>query len=416
MEFFAEVAKIDAELERLGNALAVPFLYDLYVPYHKRFVDLRSDIIREFFVSYSMYPVVMLGTPIIRGIRTTADIDLSSSAVHIETLKRKGKSYGTDFPGSFVTWGNVHEFLNDSKIPLELIQLLWYFAVLRAKPLGIPHDKSKRYYNNIIPSPLSIFTILDRDNQPLVVSPFSAVMVLEVEKSPSEWVPYFPETFHVRRARAYTFVTDGRRVRFAGPFRTFVPDVDGINVGIEPGEALLDYYLGLAVFPFRGNSIGYVSSIYGGRSSPGYFLVLGRLPFSSEMYYLLNFGSTGDCGKRRIVGEGDFRLWAEDFNKALTVLHTKMNFREEWTGDMFFKLYRKWVEKSNSLLGIYEGHFLLKALALGINPFEESLDEILRHPRDPLFEIPHPVSLSKVSKDADLLIKNLLKIGLGIMI
>jgi len=416
MEFFAEVAKIDVELEKLGNALAVPFLYDLYVPYHKRFVDLRSDVIREFFVSYSTYPVVVLGTPIIRGIRTTAGIDLSSSAVHIETLKRKGKSYGTDFPGSFVTWGNVHGFLDSSKVPLELIQLLWYFAVLRAKPLGIPHDKSRRYYNDIVPSPLSIFTILDRNNQPLVISPFSAVMVLKVEESPSEWVPYFPETFHVKRAKAYTFVTDGRHVRFAGPFRAFVPEMKGINVGIEPGGAFLDHYIGLAVFPILGNSLGYVSSIYRNRPSPGYFLILGRLPFSPELYYLMNFGSLGTDGKHRIVKGEEFRLWAEDFNKALAVLHRKMNSREAWDKRIFFEIYKQWIEKSDSLLRTYEGHFLLKTLAWGINPLRESLDEILRRPRDLLFEIPHPVSISRVSRSADQLMDNLLKMGLGIMI
>jgi len=416
MEFFAEVVKIDVKLERLGNALAVPFLYDLYLPYRKRFVDLRSDVIREFFVSYSTYPVVVLGTPIIRGIRTTADLDLSSKAFHIETLKRKGKSYGTDFPGSFVTWGNAHEFLTDSKISPELIQLLWYFAVLRAKPMGIPHDESRKYYNHIIPSPLSIFTVLDKDNQPLVISPFSAVMALNVGKSSPERIPYFSKTFHVRRAKVYTFVTDGRHVRFAGPFRAFVPDLEGINLEIEPGEAFLDHYIGLAVFPLRGNSIEYVKSIYRERHSPSYFLLLGCLPFSPELYYLLNFGSTGDAGKHRIVSEENFRLWVEEFNKTLTVLHKKLDFQEVWDRRVFFRLYGKWIEKYNSLFRTYEGHFILKAMAWGINPLEESLDEILKHPRDMLLEVPNPASLSKISNDADRVIENLLKMGLGMMI
>jgi len=416
MEFFAEVVKIDAKLERLGNALTVPFLYDLYLPYHKRFVDLRSDVIREFFVSYSTYPVVILGTPIVRGIRTTADLDLSSKAFHIETLKRKGKSHGTDFPGSFVTWGNVHEFLTDSKISPELVQILWYFTVLRAKLIGIPYDKSRKYYNYLIPTPLSIFTILDKENRFLVISPFSAVMALNVDKSPPERVSYFSKTFHVRRAKVYTFVTDGIHVRFAGPFKAFVPDIEGTNFEIEPEKFFLNHYIGLAVFPLEGNSIGYVKSIYREKHSPGYFLLLGYLPFNPKLYYLLNFGSTSDDKKYRIVSEENFRLWLKEFNRALTALHKKLEFQEIWDKGGFFKFYEKWIEKQGSLLRTYEDHFILKAMAWGINPLEESLDEVLKYHRDIVLEVPNPASLSKISNEADRLVKNLLEMGLGIMI
>jgi len=406
-------SKLDRELEELGNVLAVPFLYDLYLPYYKKFVDLRSDVIREFFVHYSTYPLVFLGTPLVRGIRTTSDLDLSGRALHVDTLKGRGKRRGTNLWGSFVTWANVKPLPKDTGRLTELLPLLWYMAVLRAKPLGIPNESGK-YFNYLAPNPLSLFTILGRDDSFLVLSPFSAMMVLSVGED-SQWAPYFPEPFHVLKATAYTFVTDGKRVRFAGPFRAFVPDIEGINIGVEPGEAVLDYYLGFAVFPAQGSghvSMGLVNSIYRNRPFYGYFLVLGRIPLSLELYYTLNFGKSADRKVKSVEFE-KFKRWRSSLADAISVLSGKLDFEEAWGLAAISKLYGNVVKREGEKLTVPEAHLILKALAWDINPFEEPL---IPKSEELLFEVPNPSILGRISDDADRGIRSLLNSGLGILV
>ena len=409
------VSMIDKELARLGNVLAVPFLYDLYIPYHKRFVDMRSNVIRELFVPYSTYPLVLLGTPIVRGIRTTTDADFSQDAVYVKTLKTRGKHRGRDLWGSFVTWANFKELPKDTGGLVKLLPFLWYTAIIRAKPLGVPY-KGGKYFNKLVPNPVSLFTILDRDNNPIIISPFSAMMVLSVEED-SQRIPYLPYAFHARRATAYTFVTSGREVRFAGPFRAFVPEIEGINLDVEPGETVLDYYTGLAVFPaqgFRSVAIGPINSIHGGRKTIGYFLILGRVPICPRLYYALTFGSPLGGDEKRASME-DFKQWEGSLAKALLALGRKVKFGERWDAETFTKLYEDLIrrEEEDGEIIVPEAHSLLKALAWGIDPMSDIGSSKLT---EPLFEIPHPLILRKISTMVDGIVRNLLDAGLGILV
>jgi len=400
---------LDRELDGLRNALAAPFFSDLYIPYHKKFVDMRSSVIREFHVHYSTYPFVVLGTPLIRGVRTVAEsVDLSRGLFHIRTLKLRGSSHSRTFPGSFVTWGNIRPLPENSLLPGSL-GFLWNFAVLRAKPLAVPRGKT---LDRIYPTPLSLVTIVDED-EPLVVAPFSAVFVLEVTER-SVLVPHLPSSFYAREAKVYAFVSDGKRVRFDGPFPTFVPDFEDFQLDVTPGRAVLGHYIGLAVFPVDGRFIGPITKTDRPLQS-GYFLILDELPFDPELYYVLNFGrSAGEI--LRVAQVGDFEKWYGSFERAVEDLAKRVSFERELAWGLPPGLSRKPVARIEGELVVPEPHFALRIAATGEDPFDESVWENPFRPLDLEVEIPHPKALARISSKADYVVRELLNAGVRLLV
>ncbi|WP_456472030.1 hypothetical protein [Methanocaldococcus sp.] len=272
------------------NIHGFPFIYDIYLEIKNRHIDYNSSRPRIMFNLYNLYPLSFIELPIVRGVRTRLNKDLSSSIVSIKKLQtgRRDSDIYKKYPGTLITYGKVDIVEN-----LNLPFILKYFPYLYSKPLlyieDIKTNKHLWHLNCIVPNVTSFLSISNEIGEVEYLMPFSGAVFLDYSNKKISKRKVFGHKMKCLELFGHLLFINRKtlNVRYFGPFPIVVPKTsltDDTLININ-SDILITNAQGFINFRDKGYLLNNI------KIESGYILILNELPYIPELYSLANFGS-----------------------------------------------------------------------------------------------------------------------------
>jgi len=298
------IDEIDSVIEKgLGDVDAIgadvyPFIYDFYTSLTNMSVVHKKFDIKRYYTQYNIFPESFLNVPFVRGIRISPGLKtpgveeaLSSSLVHLRTIKKQGKAPGIwkKSKGTFVCYANIKKMDKVSR----LIDYVIYFNSMYAKPIVKIEEKNTGwrvwYYDKIYPTPFSYFSTQLKSGASVLMLPFTGFLISKLENENRVSVDIGGGELTGKYGISYVLVTNlgNTQIRYLGPYPTFFPDYkDFTEWEVNEEGFLMDYYMGfIIVRQHKGYLLNDIKN-----DSHGFIIPIMNVPFSSIFYAYATFG------------------------------------------------------------------------------------------------------------------------------
>ena len=267
----------------------IPFVYDMYLEIKDRHIDYKSKRPRIMFNLYGNYPLSFIELPVVRGVRTKLDIDLSSSIVRIKKLQtgRGNSRIYKRYPGTLITYGKV-DIIENPNLPF----IVKYFSHLYSKPLlymkDIEINKRLWHLNCVIPNITSFLAISNEIGEVEYLMPFSGVVFLDYSNKKTSKRKIFGNEMKCLEISGHLLFIHKKtlNVRYFGPFPVVIPKTsltDDALINVN-NDMLITHVQGFINFGNKGYLLNDI------KNESGYILILNEFPFLPELYSLANFG------------------------------------------------------------------------------------------------------------------------------
>ncbi|WP_099209801.1 hypothetical protein [Thermococcus henrietii] len=272
--------KLDETFNRDVHLLSTPFIYDFQVFHTLKYLDPNPRMFRELFSRYHVFPISIIGPFITRGLRFSVEnFQPAFGPTYIQKIQI-WKGHHKMLPGNFMTYNLVNaasEFKRSSYLPFAM-----YYATMKAKPL-ILWEKHKRYISaSIHPNPFAVVSLINNYGDIVYLTPFSGILL--VKPSHREGITKILDIpLEGSWALSSIIGTDGRKTMFFGPFKTFLPKIEGISE-LNLSEPTIDYFIGFVVSISKELSTNL-------KQGNGFIMPIVNGAFHPEIYYLANFGN-----------------------------------------------------------------------------------------------------------------------------